>query len=307
MTFENTILPHDTNSIMNHFPIFQFENVVSCEFFNCKNYFTIANPSSSSNNNIPIKYLICESPGSPAFSHWVFEFLIPNYHLLKYIISEYPNMYWICFFGQRYIRNFLIFMGVRKSYIINASNENDHCTKLNNLKKIIFNRIPNIVFLPSLHSHNDTSVPEYIWHNIFQNNNLILRPSSKKTIPYLYLPRNNKDNYVQERNKILCHEFENWILMHKGTILDTYMLNNIDMQIEILNKSKIIILYSGSSFIVNGYFAKESIIIVIDEINIRGQVDIYTFYKAIHDHISKHNHIIYLNHLSEFFTYCFTI
>lgn len=292
--------------------IFRYEQVRSCEFYNCERRFAVEiekeQLQQDHTTTNTVSYVVCESPGSPAFSHWVLEFFIPNLCYLQSLNQEESLLLLLIIFtGHRYMINFLQYIGFKKENIIIATESNDHIYTMSN-KKIAFQNINNIVYFPALHSHNDTSVSCQQWEDIFKisDNMKRLHPKINVDIPYLYLPRNSKDNYDQARNKQMSDEFEDWIIRENGVILDTYQLNNIDMQIDMIRNAKVIILYSGSSYIVNGFFAENSYIVVIDEIHIRGQAHIYPFYKAIHDYISRHNKVTILNHITDIFSYCFT-
>jgi hypothetical protein len=272
---------------------------------------TVTQPHPDNNISSKKYYLVCESPGSPAFSHWIFEFFIPHYGLLQKLVQDRPDLLWIVFSHQRYLKNFLIYVGVASNQIVIASDTtNPHVSVLptqdNFGKHIRFHDTHNTVFFPSLYSHNDKSIAETRWTTIFNGfdsrHNI---PYCEKHIPFLYLPRNNKDNFITDRNAQYCTEFEEWIIKRNGMIVDTYTLNNIFLQVQIIRSSEVIVLYSGSSYIVNGFLARGSSIVMIDEIGIRGQSNIYPFYKAVHEYICLHNRVTILNNLSDFFTHCF--
>lgn len=297
----------DTNYLFkDSYPIFRYQQVRSCEFYNCERRFSVEF-AEQLENDTNISYLVCESPGSPAFSHWVFEFFIPNLCFLQSLVQNQDELFFILFTGHRYMINFLQYIGIKKEKIIIASESNDHIYTIYH-KNIAFHNINNIVYFPSLHSHNDKSVSCQEWDDIFKICDTMKQsyPKNKLDIPYLYLPRNFKDNTYPDRYKQISTEFEDWIIKENGVILDTYQLNNIETQIDIIRNAKVIILYSGSSYIVNGFFAVNAYIVVIDEIQVRGQAGIYPFYNAIHEYISRHNKVTIIDHIEDIFSYCFT-
>lgn len=66
---------------------------------------------------------------------------------------------------------------------------------------------------------------------------------------YLLLPRNSKDNCIRcERIINGIDDIEDNIISIGGMVLNTYQMNNIELQMSIIKNSEIIILDYGSSF-----------------------------------------------------------
>ena len=87
-------------------------------------------------------------------------------------------------------------------------------------------------------------------------------------------------------------QIEDNIVNRDGTVLNTYQINNIEIQLAIIQSFKTIILDYGSSLSFNGIFLKGKNIIVLDNCNWKGQQTTrFKALKYLFDFIGERNNV----------------
>lgn len=266
--------------------IHKYENVCSYSYAHCKSELSI-NVYSTENevNNDDIQtYFIFDCPGTDALIHWIAECFI-FYPFLIQITKTYPNIKILTTNKKKYVRSTFRFF-----HIDNEIVDTIHKT--------------NICFFPPVVSLNDLSVLTDVYSKYIQlyieNVNLKLSYYNLPTNKILLLPRNSKDNY-KNNDRIIpgIEDIEENILDIGGVVLNTFQLNNLSIQWEIVANSDIIILDFGSSFFFNCMFLKNKKIILLNNWGgFRSHTNDYIATKILADIIIQNNtvHVIEPNH-----------
>ncbi len=229
-------------------------------------------------NNDKEQYYVFDCPGQTAFAHWIYEsfIFIPIFIKIK---SLYPNIKILTSNTKKYVYNFFNFYNINNEIINEIRNTN------------------NICFFSPIFSLNDANIniPMFINHidlfTTFINNNINKNNINNKE-SLLFLPRNNKENYINnDRTNLENDDICNNVIKIGGSIIDTYQLNNIKIQFSLINMFKTIILDYGSSFFVNSIFLQNKNIIVIDICHYSFQINNYISMKTLFEYIQKKNNI----------------
>tara|TARA_Y100000389_G_scaffold204655_1_gene258613 strand:+ start:4838 stop:5686 length:849 start_codon:yes stop_codon:yes gene_type:complete len=186
-----------------------------------------------------------------AFSHWVYESfillnaLIEKINILKYkiLIKKNPE--------RKFKKLFLNLLNIKNiEYYENNLPKNNFTISCNNFT--LNNKNINIKKFKEI-------IDKYCL--LFEN------ISSEKEIEYLFLPRNTSQNFQANDRKINYNNVMKFLKDKTYISYDTINTNNLIDQIKLIKSSKNIILDYGSNFFVNGLFAKNSKIIVCNNLN----------------------------------------
>lgn len=218
-------------------------------------------------------YFLIDSPSNMAFGHWVFESAI----FLRYwktLKEMYPSIKIHFLVKKEYKLLFLRHYGIEELAEYELK-ENNICI------------IPSPVTSVHLSEHFD----------IFQKNIAGLYQEFdhygfSKIIPILIMPRQKKENYPgNDRN--YDKQFERIIEANKDTpVFHTDTVIELVKQIETVRSAKKIYISDGSAFLVNGFFAKDSDIHIVDNVT-KHQAARFKRYAFIIDYIKRNNRIYY--------------
>jgi hypothetical protein len=251
---------------------------------NLKSYkYTLCHPSLSieTHSDFDIQtaeksvYFICDAPGEDAFAHWFYESFI-FYPIIKELYNQHPNLKIITINTKRYVKNLFDFVGLDTPIINTIENTNNTC------------------YIPPIISLNDTNINlDLLGKYINMHKDYINSLSNSKMKNNITLfPRQTTDNY-QGNDRIMygIDDIKKNISNIGGLVVDTYELNSIIKQYEIINNSKIIILDWGSSYFVNGMHAANTKIIVLDNYGWICQCR-FPAINFLHESIKKNNNVI---------------
>ena len=110
----------------------------------------------------------------------------------------------------------------------------------------------------------------------------------EKNIEQILLPRQFKENFYGNEREIDSTQYER----SSTIILNTDNTEDIDLQVELLNRSKKVFVTDGSPYLVNGCFCRNSDIVIVsnpDKRQLDGQIINYCRTKFIDDYIKKSN------------------
>jgi hypothetical protein len=217
-------------------------------------------------NENPEIYLILDSYLHHSFSHWIFDSVIylPLFNKLKKI---FPNIKIVLHEERKYKLIFLEYFHIEKDLILYQLNTSN-----------------NICIYPQFHTNalnmNSNSPDFYFYYNkLFDYFNV---PNNKKTISLLLLPHHKIENKQLIQHNVDTSDIEkNIMLCPLNTTVDTSKLNSLQEQINLISQSRVIIVPDDLS-LVNGIFAKNSIII---------SLGLTTYYQSFSDSL-KIKHII---------------
>lgn len=229
-------------------------------------------------------YYLLDTHNQNAFAHWVFEnfIYINEYFEIK---KEYPSCKVVIDEMKDYKVLFLKSKGIKESDIIESKNFDVYYKTLALKSDDICIASPNVVFFHPYTSLNNSKV---IGNFEFYLNRYIDTEVVEKTIPILYLPRGTKENFAGGDR---CYSIQNRLIAlvenMGGTILYTDTVSHLEDQRKLVKSAKIILLDYGSNFWVNGFFALNSDIIML---NIGWkQEQRYPEFKILYDIISNKN------------------
>lgn len=261
----------------------KYDNVISYKYTPCKSELKLEINNNENNIEKEIFYIF-DCPGEDALIHWIAESFIfyPIFLKLKCI---YPNIKILTSNKKKYFKNIMTFFNIN----------NDIYYKIDNTQN-------NICFFPKIISLNDLTAQDDIdfyknYLNLFYINiNSILSNNHLNYNKILLLPRNNKDNYASNDRIIKgIDNIEENIIKIGGIVLNTYQINNINLQWSIINHSEIIILEYGSSFFFNCIFIKNKKIILLNNCENFYQISQFMSLKIMYDIINQNNKLYIIN------------
>ena len=221
----------------------EIKNVVSYERFHCEPKWKITR-AGGEEQPVEEYYFFMDCPGDDAFMHWVVESFI-FYPLLLEKLETYPALKILTSNTKRYCKNFFKFIGLTTPIVSQVSSSR------------------NVVFFPPIVSLNKPNMPVFIKYITNYTNNLKFDTFSP--INLLYLPRNSIENYtVNDRTVPSVQELSELTVNKGGVVIDTYLINNIALQMNIINAAQIIVVHWGSAFYVNCIHLKNKTIVLLD-------------------------------------------
>jgi hypothetical protein len=248
-------IDEQTNTMLGKYPLYFAHNVLSIESIHDREekFGWLITESERKEDTSMNYYFYIDGKADDPFGHWVFESAIylPLFFLLK---KEYPSLRLLSMNPKKYKDVFYKGFGLEPhdiSLILEPTNIVIF-TQWNSLGD--HNVLRRELFLDSARSFYTSLVP----HSL----------ALPKSIDILYLPRGSKENFKHNDRTIpaqpaLIESIQS--LFPNTVIYDTDTTSNICEQISILRSSKIILLDYGSSLLVNGYFAENSLVIVLGD------------------------------------------
>lgn len=283
----------NTNRKFEDCDYYEFDNVSSVTYFNCENRASLHIGDDAGITLPHYKYFICDAPGSPAFGHWIHEFFYPSLPLLFHFRKDEDILFVFMDEPKRYMINFLLRIGIPNDRMVWASSQKNTHVKINGIKSISLIHQNNTTIIPPLYSLNirDHEITPEDWERQIFHSTLLSLPEPSNQYPFVLIKRSIKENFMNRVIQNGYDRLEDWVIKAGGILFDAYLINNIHLQETIIRNARVIITNSGSSYLVNGVIAKDSVIVVIDEINVHRYLHEYPGVKAINDFIIKYNTI----------------
>jgi hypothetical protein len=149
----------------------------------------------------------------------------------------------------------------------------------------------NIVFFPPIFAINHPNMELFIKY--FENYSRSIKVDTITPIGILYLPRNTKENYINnDRPEPLIPAIKDVVLSKGGTVIDTYDINNMRLQLAVVQASEVIILHWGSAFYFNCAHLRGKTIILLDSfVNVQ-QLRTQPFNRSFMQMISNNNKVV---------------
>lgn len=194
-------------------------------------------------------YFILDAVNQAAFSHWVYE----SATWLPFFI-ELQNHFTNCFLVIEDMKSF------KKLYTRYYGISDEKLCLRKDMRQ------ENYCFFHTYISLNDTSIPMIYFQNMIQYKQKVDSIKVQKDIPLLYLPRGTKENYVgpNDRTYGIQNDLKEYIKQMGGTVYETDTTQNLEDQIQLVKRAKVIVLDYGSNLWVNGCFAEQSKIICLN-------------------------------------------
>jgi hypothetical protein len=221
--------------------------------------------------NKPNVYFLFETPFHEAFGHWVFESAI----FLPFVKHFIDNDRFFLLVNKnnerKYKKSFFKLFNISDANIHYINNSHIHTCDVsyrdipdNNISIVCNNFILNQI--PS--SLNESSIEKikYLLNRFYETTSTGI--NNDKQTENLLLPRSKVENYLPNDRQI-SYDLIYQLLKDKEYIsYDTQETDNFSEQILLIQQSTNIYTYWGSSFIVNGFFSRNSNIYVIMDCNI---------------------------------------
>ena len=225
-------------------------------------------------------YLILDTAFSDALFHWIAECVIffPLFIELK---QEFPSLQIICKRKQDYHEIIGKYFGIDSFDIIYEIQNQDN----------------NICFFPeAITALNNTTITEKykqystIMVKYFNKVNI-----TEKDIDVLLLPRQTQNNKQGSGERVYdCADIINKI--QNITIFNTDEVKDLMEQIQIVKRSKTIIVTDGSPYLFNGLFSENANIIVLGDM-VCTQINHFEKMKYYDNIIKSNNNVIYIPYL----------
>jgi hypothetical protein len=170
--------------------------------------------------------------------------------------NKYDNIKILTTNNKKYVKSILNFFNINNEIVYDITNYNNTC------------------FFPKVYSLNTKdiniiNIKDDEYYNRYLNEYINYITTNIKQIrknKLVFLPRNDKDNYLPNDRKINNTDvIKDIVINNNGVVLDTYNINNIEYQFTIVNDSDTIILDYGSSFFFNCIFLKNKKIYILDD------------------------------------------
>lgn len=239
-------------------------------------------------------FFLFEVPFHEAFSHWVFESAV-FLPFIKHFI-HYENFFILvnknnC---RKYKKTFFKLFNIEDKNICYIDNTDTYTTNVS-YKNIPKNNISivcrNFIMVSPLHTLNSYFADKFLFLLSNFYNVITKEIHYEKNIEHLVLPRSKTENYLPNDRQICYNNIFNLLKDKEYMWYDTKETNNFIDQVQIIQKSKNIYSYLGSSYLVNGFFSRGSNIYLVTtetEYNYHNNLLI----KIIVDIIEKHNKIV---------------
>ena len=234
-------------------------------------------------NNV---YLILDRDNeqSNAFGHWVLEscIFVLHYSELKKI---YPTLKVVLKDKRDFKILFLKYLGIHINDIVYSLEPNNTC-----------------IFPPCFYLGTTDSLPGWHMNLIKDFMALFHKETIEKTIPFVLLPRQKKENYIGNDRTFPTKEIENYILDldSSSVILNTDTITDLSEQINTIQRADIVVVTSGSPATVNSIFANNSKYIILGKDDTYDKLQTLEILKYIINICEKeyNNKIIFSNSLS---------
>ena len=247
----------------------EIKNVVSYERFLCEPKWKITRATEEQ----PVEeyYFFMDCPGEDAFGHCFFECFI-FYPLLLEKIETHPSLKILTSNTKRYCKNFLNMIGVSSPIV--------HTVKPSG----------NIVFFPPIISMNspDMNVVRTYTERYVNSIKALTAPPMR----LLYLPRNMKENYSGNERTEPC--MSDIVIRKGGSVLDTYLLNDMKAQMALVHSAVVLVVHWGSAFHVNCLTLQGKKIILLDSPVSVNQERALVMIKYIHNYIESRNTVFHI-------------
>lgn len=231
-------------------------------------------------------YIILDTQFHEAFGHWFFEsaIWIPK---IRDILNMYPNAKIHLKEIKGYKSQILEFFDIPPDRLSTQFREGnnvcifvDPCTAINELTE-----------------HNKFTAMLKDFAKEFY------AMPTKKTIDYLLMPRQKKENYVSNDRTVRSDDLEDYLMkIPNSHIFNTDFSPSFSDQINVVQNSKHILLTDGSPFLVNAFIAHHSVIIVLGDSLVPNQRKYIEKISIICDHIEHHNAVSYVHSPDNIFT-----
>lgn len=231
-------------------------------------------------------YIILDTQFHDAFGHWFFEsaIWIPK---IKNILEAAPSIKIHLKQIKGYKTQILEFFNITSDRLTTNIDQKenvciffDPCTALNSLTE--HNKFKSML--------NDFAREFHTKHQ-------------KKSISYLLMPRQKKDNYISNDRRVESSDLESYLMdIPNSCIFNTDISPSFGDQVNTIQNSKYIMVTDGSPFSVNAFIAQNSVVIVLGDSLVPEQRKSIEKINIICEFIERHNAVTYVHNPENIFT-----
>jgi hypothetical protein len=271
----------DNHITINDTLVHRYENIVSYKYEICTPKLHVETKDLPDTDQ-PNYYFVFDCPGEDAIGHWVYESFM-FHSLYSELKKQYPTLQIVSSNRKKYVKILLRFFDLDDNIMY----------EVDSTKK-------NVCFFPPITSLNDLLHPDIFMRylDIYTGSIRSKFITFPKKNVCLFLPRNTVDNYAaNDRTIPHTDTIRKSVVEIGGTVLNTYELNNIDYQFNIVNNSDVIILDYGSSFFFNTIFLEGKKILLLCDKGIPCFYEYMRFHacRIIYEFVQKRNTIILID------------
>ena len=199
-------------------------------------------------------FLVAENDYESAFVHWVTESAV-FLHYWAELLERYPNLKLWVRNTKDYKKLTAALYGVGSERVVTGQLP-----------------LPNLCLFPPLQRENTNRMDFMLFITLVDKHFARLRaaaePFKREEIPILIMPRQNKENYVENDRKVPGYDvLGQWATRIGGKVLNTDEVKSMGEQASVVLASKVIVLDYGSSLFFNGVTARNSTILVIGNLH----------------------------------------
>jgi len=230
-------------------------------------------------------YIILETKFHGAFGHWFFESAIwlPQ---VKKILDSYPNSKIHLKETKGFKLQILEFFGISKDRISTQLQANNTC-----------------IFVNPCTALNDAGDPGKFKEMLGAFSDEFFRNPINKTINYLLMPRQKKENFVYNDRQVGTDDLEEYIKsLPSSEIYNTDNSPTFAHQVKALQSSRHILVTDGSPFMVNAFLTKYSVITVLGDALVPNQRKTDRKLQAVCEQIEHNNAVRYVHSPADIYT-----
>ena len=229
-------------------------------------------------------YIVLDTKFHNAFGHWFFESAIWLPRITP-ILKAYPQAKIYVKEKKGYKQQILAYFGITAEQIVDTFSTKNIC-----------------VFVNPFTALNDTKEHERFRIMLTEFSQSFYCDIPSKSISYLLLPRQSKENYGSNDRQIGTNDLEDYLSQIPASkIFNTDDSHSFADQVNCLQRSKYILVTDGSPFAVNAFMSKNSVIFVLGDTLLPRQRQIYPKKNHICEFIEHHNAVTYVHSQNDVF------
>lgn len=232
-------------------------------------------------------YFVLDTHNQNAFAHWVFENFVylPLYFQVKQL---HPSCKIVLYEPKDYKYLFLEHAGVSREDIVDRTAVDFQYQTLANEPLQSPPCKPNCVYFHPYVSLNQQFLQEFHCQQVLAYHQYIQQLPLDKTLPILYLPRGEKENFAGlDRRYVIQPHCKQWVEAMRGMIFETDGNTSLANQIQLVRSAKILLCDYGSNLWVNGFFSQGAHLVFL---NIGWkQEQRFPYYNFLYNLIASHN------------------
>jgi hypothetical protein len=232
-------------------------------------------------------YVAIDTQGQDAFGHWFFESAIWVPEIIKSFSEYRDKIEFLLLSKKKYKEDVLDYLGVTYTYTAELPNICIVCPPVTSL---------------NLNQHSlwySRLLEKFIYH--FES----LGANREKTLDYLLMPRQQRENLQVNERRIDTQEIEAYFSASEGNhkIFNSDQSPGFDEQCRFVRSARTLFVIDGSAFLVNGFIARNSTLVVLGSSLVPSQATRFEKISLITRLIESFNSVVFISSSINTFTY----